>query len=63
MIVTVIATGFDATNALKAEAPKVESVKTEPTPVRTPVVGGGSTEDKKGKEIKPSNVPSWLQNR
>ena len=61
MIVTVIATGFDSTNVEKAETPKVE-VQEEPKTVRTPVVGGGSTSEK-GKEVKPSNVPSWLQNR
>ena len=64
MIVTVIATGFDATNAMKSEPTKTEVTPVETTPTRTPIVGGGSTvDDKKGKEIKPSNVPSWLQNR
>lgn len=61
MFVTVIATGFDATNAQKVETPRVETHE-EPKTVKTPVVGGGSTSEK-GKEVKPSNVPSWLQNR
>lgn len=66
MLVTVIATGFDATVNMREKAPKVATpvVTPTPTPTKTPVVGGGSTkDDKKAKEVKGTNVPSWLQNR
>ena len=63
LIVTVIATGFDASSGKRApETPKEEHH--EPNiPLRTNKVGGTNKPAEEGKEVKETKVPSWLQNR
>ena len=64
LIVTVIATGFDASSGKHTVEPPKEENRESNIPLRTTRVGGGTTKPaEEGKEVKETNVPSWLQNR